>query len=227
MEGRISALNAVKMSKKSRIRRASQLQEISCSGGIMTRHCHKEGTVSLPRTGSFARIAMLRFTRNRRSSSWKGPMTNSAQRNLVVEVRFEIEKDSDGYPKSRDAEVLQCKPLNVDCSLCTVENVPFYLRNVAYGDTVSTADHPSGYLEFAAIVKRGGYSVYRIILHESSREEDLIRRLLNFGVLLERDGRLIAIAVPPKANLDAVVDYLLEGKAQGHWGLQDGYIFEN
>lgn len=154
-------------------------------------------------------------------------MNSMRRENLVVEVRFEIEKDSDGYPKFKDAEVLQCKPLNAECSLCIVENVPFYLRNIAYGDTIRTADHPSGCLEFAAVVKRGGYSVYRIILHNPSKEAELIERLLSFGVLLEREGKLIAIAVPAKADADAVVDYLLEGKSQGHLGLQDGYIFED
>jgi hypothetical protein len=93
-------------------------------------------------------------------------MMNSAQENLVVEVRFEIEKDSYGYPKSRDAELLRCRPLTVDCSLCTVENVPFFLRDVAYGDTISTAIDSAGCLKFAAIIKRGGYSVYRIIVHD-------------------------------------------------------------
>jgi hypothetical protein len=153
-------------------------------------------------------------------------MMISSQENLVVEVRFEIEKDSAGYPKSRDAEMLQCKPLNPECSTCVVSSVPFYLRNVAYGDTISTVDGPSGSLNFGDIVKRGGYSVYRILLHDPSRQDELISKLLNLQMLLERDGNLIAIAVPPMADSDAIVDHLLEGKRAGIWGLQDGYIHD-
>ena len=151
---------------------------------------------------------------------------NSSQETLVVEVRFEIEKDSEGYPKSRDAEELLCKPLNPECSLCIVASIPFYLRNVAYGDTISTEEDPSGCLRFKDIVARGGYSVYRIFLHDSTKKDALISKLLDLDVLLERDGNLIAIAVPPTADTDAIVDYILKGKSEGFWGAQDGYVVE-
>ncbi len=151
---------------------------------------------------------------------------NSSQETLVVEVRFEIEKDSEGYPKSRDAEELLCKPLNPECSLCIVASIPFYLRNVAYGDTISTEEDPSGCLRFKDIVARGGYSVYRIFLHDSTKKDALISKLLDLDVLLERDGNLIAIAVPPTADTDSIVDYILKGKSEGFWGAQDGYVVE-
>jgi len=151
---------------------------------------------------------------------------SASEEDIVVEVRFEIEKDSEGFPKSRDAELLRCKPSNPECSTCVVVSVPLYLRNVAYGDTISTVDSPSGSLEFGKVLNRGGYSVYRILLHDPSKKNALIDKLLNFGVLLERDDNLIAIAAPPNADVDAIVDYLLEGKQEGFWGLQDGYIHE-
>jgi hypothetical protein len=150
----------------------------------------------------------------------------SAQEDLVVEVKFKIEKDAEGYPKSRDCEALLCKPLDPECSVCVVASVPFYLRNVAYGDTISTRDSPSGYLKFGEVVKRGGHSVYRILLHDVTRKDELISRLLDMDVLLEQDGNLIAIAVPPQADSEAIVEYILEGKRKGYWGAQDGYVFE-
>ena len=151
---------------------------------------------------------------------------NSAPEQLVVEVRFEIEKDAEGYPKSRDAEALLCKPLNPECSWCVVVSVPFYLRNVAYGDTIRTTENADGNLQFREIIKRSGYSVYRVLLHDSAKKNDLIERLLNFDVLLEQDGNLIAFAVPPTVGAAAIVDYLLKGKKKGYWGVQDGFIFE-
>jgi len=152
-------------------------------------------------------------------------MMSSSQKDFVVEVRFEIEKDAEGYPKSRNAEALLCKPLNPDCSLCVVASVPFYLKNVAYGDTITTRDKPSG-LEFGEVVKRSGYSVYRVLLHQTDKKEELTNKLLDLDVLLEQDGNLIAIAIPPAADSDTVVDYVLEGKRKGFWGAQDGYVFE-
>jgi hypothetical protein len=151
---------------------------------------------------------------------------NSAPEQLVVEVRFEIKKDSEGYPKSRDAEALLCKPSDPECSLCVVVSVPFYLRNVAYGDTIRTMESADGDLQFQEIVKRSGYSVYRVLLHDSAKKDELIRKLLNFDVLLEQDGNLIAFAVPPTVDAPAIVDYLLKGKKKGYWGVQDGFIFE-
>src|SRR5262249_48324624 len=153
---------------------------------------------------------------------------SSTKDRYVVEVTFEIEKDAEGFPKSRDAVALLGEPLNVDCSLCKVASVPFYLRNVAYGDTISTKDYqPDHMLQFGEVVKRGGYSVYRILLHDLAIKDEVIRKLLDLDALLEQEDNLLAIAVPPTADLDAIVDYILEGKHKGLWGAQDGYVFEN
>ena len=153
-------------------------------------------------------------------------MMSSSPEALVVEVRFEIEKDAEGYPKSRDAEALLCKPLDTECSLCVVASVPLYIRKVAYGDTISTEENPTGCLQFRDVVARGGYSVYRILLHDATKKDELISRLLDLDVLLEQDGDLIAIAVPPTADTDAIVEYILDGKRAGLWGAQDGHVAE-
>ncbi len=81
-------------------------------------------------------------------------MSNLEEYNYVVEARFEIEKDADGYPKSRNAEALLCKPLDPECSLCIVTSVPSYLRNIAYGDTIRTKPDSGDSLEFGQVVKR-------------------------------------------------------------------------
>jgi len=152
---------------------------------------------------------------------------SSSQESLLVEVRFEIEKDAEGYPKSRDAEALLCKPLNPECSVCVVASVPFYLRNVAYGDIVRTEESPSESLRFREVIQRGGYSIFRLLLHDPPTKDEVIRKLLDLDVLLEHEGDLIAIVVPPAADLRAVLDYVVEGKRKGLWGAQDGYVFED
>jgi Domain of unknown function (DUF4265) len=145
----------------------------------------------------------------------------------VVEVWFEIEKDSEGYPKSRDFEGLLCKPVDAECSVCIVKSVPFYLRNVAYGDTIRTEDGPDRCLEFHSVMERGGYSVYRVLLHDPARREELVSQLQNFGAVVEQEGNLIALAASSKEKLDQIVDYILEGKAKDWWGAQDGFVFED
>jgi hypothetical protein len=149
-----------------------------------------------------------------------------AKEQLVVEVNFPIEKDAEGYPRSRDAEALLCKPLTPECSICEVASVPFYPRNVAYGDTISTSEDQNGNLQFKSILKRGGYSVYRVLLRDPAKGDQLVERLLNFDIVLERDRDLIALAVPPTVDAGPIVGYLLEGKEKGYWGVQDGFICE-
>jgi hypothetical protein len=151
---------------------------------------------------------------------------NSTNDNLVVEVVFDIEKDAEGYPKSRDVEAVLCKPVDRECSTCVVDSIPFYLRNVAYGDTIKTKNDEAGNLAFAEIVKRGGYSVYRILLRDPAKKDEVIANLLELGALVEKDNNLIAIAVSPATNPDPIVDYIVEGKRKHFWGAQDGFIFE-
>jgi len=145
--------------------------------------------------------------------------------NLVVEVRFEIEKDAHGFPQYRDAEALLCKPLDAECTVCEVASVPFYLKNVAYGDTIRAIEGSVNLLEFGGVMSRGGYSVYRILLHDWSIKKQTIKDLLALGAVVEHEGRLIAIAVSEVNGAGAVLEYILEGKRQDRWGAQDGYIF--
>ena len=145
---------------------------------------------------------------------------------MIVEVWFPIEKDSDGYPKSRDSEGLRCEISDEQSESAEVRSVPFYLKQVAYGDTIKIKRNPTGYREFDRVEHHSGCSVYRLLLHDASRRDEVLDRLLNFGVFLERDGGLIAIAAPLDVDSDALVNYILEGKRSGLWGAQDGYIAE-
>src|SRR5436305_2796869 len=121
-----------------------------------------------------------------------------------------MKKDAQEYTRSRDAEALLCKPLDTDCSRCVIKSVPFYLRNIAYGDIISTKNSPSGGLQFDDVLKRGGYSVYRVLLHDPAKKEELINKLLSFDALLEQDKNLVALALPPTADSSAIIQYLLD-----------------
>jgi hypothetical protein len=143
---------------------------------------------------------------------------------MIAEVWFPIQKDEDGYPKSRDSEGLRCEITDERSGIAEVQSVPFYLKEVAYGDTIRIKNNPAGYREFDSVERRGGCSVYRLLLHDISRLDEVQEKLLDFGVFLERDDSLIAIAAPPDVDSDALVSYIIEGKQSGLWGSQDGYI---
>jgi hypothetical protein len=143
----------------------------------------------------------------------------------MVEVWFKIKKDFDGFPKTRDWEGLQCRQKG---NIYEVRSVPFYLKEVAYGDRVFVRKNQKGYLEFESVESRGGYSVFRLwLLREEDNALQVVKELVDLGLLVERDGRLIAMSVPPTRNVDQIVSYILAGKASGRWGAQDGYLFES
>jgi hypothetical protein len=144
----------------------------------------------------------------------------------AVVVLFNIEKDPDGYPKSRDREALPCRPVNAECSICVVAAVPFYVKSVACCDVVATRTDSLGNLEFAGVVERGGYSVYRVWLRDPNLGPALTRALVEMGAVVEQDGSLIALGVSPGVDDRAILEYLIEGRQRDAWGLQDGYISE-
>ena len=142
----------------------------------------------------------------------------------LVKVRFKIKKDADGFPETRDWEDLNCVQ---NGSVCEVRSIPFYLRDVAYGDKVRVRNEEDGNLEVDSFQSRGGYSVFRLWLRDEKENRlKVVKELVDLGLLVEWDGRLIALAVPPTRNLDEVISYIMAGKASGRWGAQDGFVFE-
>lgn len=138
-----------------------------------------------------------------------------------IEVWFPIEKDADGYPQSRDWEGLLCVRTGKEYK---VQSVPFYLKNVAYGDTVTAQLSSEGYLRFSGVVRRGGFSIYRLLVRNEVNVDEIIDALVEMDALVERDGNQLAIAAPPGEKQDKIVDFILEGRRTDRWGAQDGYI---
>ncbi len=145
--------------------------------------------------------------------------------NLVVEVWFNIRKDRDGFPKSRSREALLCKPENPECSICRIASVPFYLKEVSYGDQIATTTKELGVLEFDRVLARGGYSTCRILLHNSSSKQQVVGTLLEMDAVVEIEDDLIAVGIP-HTNADEIYDYIVQGKDSGMWGAQDGYLYD-
>ena len=138
-----------------------------------------------------------------------------------VEVWFKIKKDAEGFPKTRDWELLKCIKLG---NVYEVASVPLYLRDIAYGDRVSVIKTKEGRLEFQAVERRGGYSVFQLWLRRGQKDVlPTLKELVDLGLLVEWEGRLLAIAVPPEKDLDQIVSYIRAGKKSGRWGVQDGF----
>jgi Domain of unknown function (DUF4265) len=140
-----------------------------------------------------------------------------------VEVWFPIEKDAEGFPKSRDWEGLWSTPVNDGF---VVENVPFYLKNVSKGDLI--AAEARDFLQFTEVLAHKGHNTYRLLMLEASENkvDEVISELEALGLTTELNetGTLLAVDVPPSVNQQQVDVYLLAGKEAGRWSMQDGYL---
>jgi Domain of unknown function (DUF4265) len=138
----------------------------------------------------------------------------------LVKIVFNLsEKDGPVATESLWAERL-------GANLYRLRNVPFYLRGVSEQDIVR-AEENDGRLVVTGIVDRGGHSTYRIFLPEQTSEEQFLKdwvALHELGCTYERaTRRLIAIDVPPNADVYAVYEALESGEMDQLWKFEEGH----
>lgn len=107
-----------------------------------------------------------------------------------------------------------------------LDNSPFYVYGVSYGDVVS-AKGKDGLL-FTDVAERGGHSTYRIFLSERMKNQkarkQLLKPLNSLGCTYEgTGGRLVTIDVPPQADIDKVYDLLEKGEAEKIWEFEEAH----
>jgi len=99
---------------------------------------------------------------------------------------------------------------------------------VSFGDIVS-AEEVEGSLIVREVVSPSGHSTYRVFPRapEFSRAavEERLAALRALGAILERaNPKLIAVDVPPDADIDAIYGVLEDGEdVEGLWTLDEGH----
>lgn len=107
-------------------------------------------------------------------------------------------------------------------------NIPFAVYGYSYNDIV-IANRESGELVVQGLLMRGGHSTFRIFLNEGVTPDSLsFKRLWNplekLGCIFERaTQRLLAIDVPPQADISRVYALLMEGKNTDLWDCEEGH----
>lgn len=110
-----------------------------------------------------------------------------------------------------------------------IRNVPFYARNLSFGDVISAREAANSALTLDKVVSRGGHSTYRIRLADSVSLEDLTfdkywQPLEAAGCTYERaTERLLGVDVPPAAGIYEVYDLLSTGENEGAWSFEEGH----
>jgi len=107
-----------------------------------------------------------------------------------------------------------------------LRNVPFHVFGVSEHDIVF-ADHVRGVLSFAGVSLHAGHSTYRILKARHLDPAVFSRHwqpLKQLGCSHESDGAgLVAVDVPPQAEVRAVQDLLLAGENAGVWKFEEGH----
>jgi hypothetical protein len=104
-----------------------------------------------------------------------------------------------------------------------LENSPFYAFGISYQDVVS-AKSEGGLLVFDSVVSRGGHSTYRVIRQDSAAFEEFWLPLQELGCTYEEGpNNLIAVDVPPSADIYQAYALLSRGEEAGAWTFQEGH----
>ena len=129
-----------------------------------------------------------------------------------VHVIFPLSKDVDGYPPV-DNERMWAK--KIDENVFRVENTPFYVRGISFGDLVEAKEISESVYGYIKLYKHSGYSTFRIHvggdnIDKSKYVDSLLEKLKSFGCSTEGqdDNNLIAVNIPQEAPLQKVAEYL-------------------
>ncbi|MCB0719876.1 MAG: DUF4265 domain-containing protein [Bacteroidetes bacterium] len=133
-------------------------------------------------------------------------------------VFFRLEPDEDGYPPASCESMWAIELAN---GHYRIENIPFFAVGVSYGDVVE-AQTTTDSLDFVRVVSPSKHSTIRLIVFDSAKVAAVREKVSSFGCDSERSHlpRLIAIDVPPQADIAGVDAFLIEGIEDGMFDVE-------
>jgi len=137
-------------------------------------------------------------------------------------VAFHLAQDEDGYPP---AEWEHLWGRRVGDSLYALDNTPFFARGVSFGDVV-LVENRDGLNVFLEVVRPSGHSTIRVILFDQAHAQDIRKRLRDLACASELSHipGLIAVDVPPTADLASVRRLLNSGEQSGQWEYEEAAV---
>lgn len=140
----------------------------------------------------------------------------------LVKVRIPVSEDD--YP-GIGSELVWAAPCGG--GRYRIRNVLFYAYGLSWDDVVLATPDEDGILQLVTIAQRGGHSTFRVILASPEDQLLLQRRwkpLAELGCEYERATRsLLAIDVPPPADLTTIRSILSAAEADGVWEWEEGH----
>lgn len=111
-----------------------------------------------------------------------------------------------------------------------LDNIPFFVRGYALGDVVTFAEDEEGVLWAKEAVEYSDNCTVRIIPAEDGHRDEVRQAVLDAFAPLGVEGEglgafgLVALNVPPEADVPAVKGLVTGGAAEGRWHYEEGCV---
>lgn len=139
----------------------------------------------------------------------------------MTKVHFRLEPDEDGFPPA-NVESLWASPSGN--GTFRLENVPFFVVGVAYGDVVRARDVDGSLWFDGEVVNESGHGTIRVMLQDRSKEDSIKEFVRNCGCTMEQSHipGYFAIDVPPSARAKELVEFLAAAEEAETLGYDEG-----
>jgi hypothetical protein len=130
-----------------------------------------------------------------------------------VKINFHLEQNEDGYPPYEWEGVWSEKQ---EKGSYRIDNIPFYIKDLSVDDVVLATESENG-LIYVETLKKSNNATIRIICYSDEAKRELLNKLSSLicdyevGVPLD----LVAVNIPPSANIDVLLEYLDEQSSAG------------
>ncbi|WP_061281310.1 DUF4265 domain-containing protein [Leptospira interrogans] len=107
-----------------------------------------------------------------------------------------------------------------------IDNIPFYVKEIAIGDLVSATQDSNGHLWFSQLLKPSGHSTIQIWFSDISTLSEIRSKLSQLGCSSEISEipQLIAVDIPPNVDYSIVQVFLEEGEKNGLFEYQEACL---
>jgi Domain of unknown function (DUF4265) len=143
-------------------------------------------------------------------------------------VRFRLEQDEDGWPPA-ESEGLWAVPLGGNAY--RIDNTPWFARNVAADDVFLAEPDADGRLWAGERLRWSGNCTIRVIPLRDGPLAGSQQAVLDVFVPLGASGEgygpglsIVALTIPPDADLAGIKRILRQGEADGSWAYEEGCI---
>lgn len=140
-----------------------------------------------------------------------------------IKIFFALEQDDDD---SSPVSVESIWALRTQDGFYEIDNIPFYAKGVSYKDIVEAVPDDDGCLCFKCVVRPSQRSTIRVIVADLKDQDDLLKKLENFGCSWggSNQSSLITVDVSPEVDLDSVIRFLQDGFEQDRWDYEEASI---